>query len=67
VGTVVVVWLDVLISQTTERYNTVIGVIFVLTVLFSPTGILGVLETVRHQSSFKFINRIFPEKKPQQE
>lgn len=67
VGTVVAVWLDVLISQTTERYNTVIGLIFVLTVLFSPTGILGVLETVRSQSRLKVIKRIFPERKPQQE
>ena len=47
VGTAIAVWLDVLISQVTERYNTVIGVIFLLVVLFSPTGILGVLDSVR--------------------
>ncbi|MBK5107548.1 MAG: branched-chain amino acid ABC transporter permease [Anaerolineales bacterium] len=47
VGTVVAVWLDVLVSQVTERYNTVIGIIFVLTVLFSPTGILGFLDNLR--------------------
>lgn len=58
VGTVVAVWLDVLISQTTERYNTVIGAIFVLTVLFSPSGILGFLDSLRSQRSFNFLNRI---------
>jgi branched-chain amino acid transport system permease protein len=47
VGTVMAVLLDVLVSQVTERYNTVIGIIFVLTVLFSPTGILGLLENLR--------------------
>lgn len=49
VGTIVAVWLDVLISQVTERYNTVIGIIFVLTVLFSPTGILGLFSTLRRR------------------
>jgi branched-chain amino acid transport system permease protein len=63
VGTVVAVWLDVLISQTTERYNTVIGVIFVLTVLFSPSGILGFLDTFRSQRRFNFINRFLPKAK----
>lgn len=66
IGTIVAVWLDVLISQTTERYNTVIGLIFVLTVLFSPNGILGFLETVRRQKHFQWTNRIFPKKKQQQ-
>jgi branched-chain amino acid transport system permease protein len=47
VGTIVAVLLDVLVSQVTERYNTVIGIIFVLTVLFSPTGILGFLDNLR--------------------
>lgn len=43
VGTVIVVWLDVLISQVTPRYNTIIGIIFLLVVIFSPTGILGLV------------------------
>lgn len=59
VGTFVAVWLDVLISQATERYNTVIGIIFVLTVLFSPTGILGLLDTIRKRKDFAIFNRIF--------
>jgi branched-chain amino acid transport system permease protein len=62
VGTVVAVWLDVLISQVTERYNTVIGIIFVLTVLFSPTGILGLLEMVREQKSLPILRKFFPRK-----
>lgn len=65
VGTVVAVWLDVLISQTTERYNTVIGAIFVLTVLFSPTGILGILDSLRSRQRFDFINRFLPKAKDQ--
>ena len=54
VGTVVAVWLDVLISQVTERYNTVIGIIFVLIVLFSPTGILGFFDHMRKQNRLIF-------------
>jgi branched-chain amino acid transport system permease protein len=46
-GTFLAVWLDVLVSDVTERYNTVIGIIFVLTVLFSPSGVLGLLDTLR--------------------
>jgi len=67
VGTVIAVWLDVLISQSTERYNTVIGIIFILTVLFSPSGILGILDNLRRQKRFRFINRILPQKSRQEE
>lgn len=59
VGTIIAIWLDVLISQATERYNTVIGIIFVLTVLFSPTGILGILDSIRKGEKFKFIYQFF--------
>lgn len=47
VGTVIVVWLDVLVSQITPRYNTVIGIIFLLVVMFSPSGILGIVVARR--------------------
>ncbi len=43
-GTLIAVWLDVLISQMTPRYTTVIGVIFVLVIMIAPNGILGVLD-----------------------
>ena len=66
IGTVVAVWLDVLISQTTERYNTVIGLIFVLTVLFSPTGILGFIESVRNRKDLPWTKRFFPKRKQEQ-
>jgi branched-chain amino acid transport system permease protein len=44
VGAVVAVWLDVIVSQLTPRYNTVIGIIFVLVILVAPNGILGVWQ-----------------------
>lgn len=47
VGTIIAVWIDVITSQVTERYNTVIGIIFLLTVLFSPTGVMGILDEIR--------------------
>ncbi len=69
VGTVVIVWLNVLVSQVTERYNLVIGVIFVLIVLFSPTGILGLVESLRKAENLAFLQRFsgvrdVAEKKP---
>jgi len=63
VGTVAAVWLDVFISQTTERYNSFIGIIFVLTVLFSPEGILGILNTIRKSKKQVFFNHNIPQKK----
>ncbi len=61
VGTVVAVLLDVFISQVTERYNTVIGLIFVLVILFSPNGILGILDVVWNQNKKKLYQRLSPE------
>jgi branched-chain amino acid transport system permease protein len=63
VGTVIAVWLDVLISQVTERYNLVVGIIFLLIVLFSPTGVLGMLDSIRKGKKFKSINNFFSPKK----
>jgi branched-chain amino acid transport system permease protein len=68
VGTIVAVWLEVLISQVTERYNTVIGIIFVLTVLFSPTGILGFLDSLRKRKGIPMFRNInMTKKKPKKE
>lgn len=63
IGTFIAVWLDVLISQVTERYNLVIGIIFLLIVLFSPTGILGMLDLIRQGKKLKFISKMFSSKK----
>lgn len=63
IGTFIAVWLDVLISQVTERYNLVIGIIFLLIVLFSPTGILGLLDLIRQGKKLKFITKLFSSKK----
>jgi branched-chain amino acid transport system permease protein len=57
VGAIIVVWLDVLISQVTERYNLVIGVIFVFTVLFAPNGILGYLDSMHRQNRIPILRR----------
>ncbi|MFN2137629.1 MAG: branched-chain amino acid ABC transporter permease, partial [Candidatus Promineifilaceae bacterium] len=57
VGAIVVVWLDVLISQFTERYNLVIGIIFVFTVLFAPNGILGYLDSLRKQNRIPILSK----------
>lgn len=43
-GTFIGVWLEVLISQATPRYNTIIGIVFVVTVLLAPRGILGLID-----------------------
>ncbi|MBE0532330.1 MAG: branched-chain amino acid ABC transporter permease [Rhodospirillales bacterium] len=45
-GAVIAVWLDVIISQLTPRYNTVIGIVFVVVILVAPNGILGVWERI---------------------
>lgn len=45
-GAVIAVWLDVIISQLTPRYNTVIGIVFVVVILLAPNGILGVWERI---------------------
>ncbi|MRR31713.1 branched-chain amino acid ABC transporter permease [bacterium] len=61
VGTIVVVWLDVLVSGITGRFNTIIGIIFVITVLFSPNGLLGLLDAIRKGDKFPKIRKfLFP-------
>jgi branched-chain amino acid transport system permease protein len=46
-GTVIALWLDVVISQLTPRYSTVIGVVFLAVILLAPNGILGFIEEAR--------------------
>jgi branched-chain amino acid transport system permease protein len=59
VGVTLVVWLDVFISSMTDRYNSVIGLIFLLIVLFSPHGILGFFDKSRQGDRFRIIKNIF--------
>src|SRR5690554_6373222 len=47
-GTVIAVWLDVIVSQMTPRYNTVIGIVFLAVVLLAPNGMLGCVDDVRN-------------------
>jgi len=42
-GTTIVVFMEILISQVTERYMIVIGVVFLMVILFAPEGIMGYL------------------------
>ena len=63
VGTTVAVWLDVLISGRTERYNLIIGIIFLFTVLFSPSGLLGLFDAIRKKVKLDFFKKIFERKK----
>ncbi|HEY0790047.1 MAG TPA: branched-chain amino acid ABC transporter permease [Chthoniobacterales bacterium] len=44
VGTVIAVGLDVLVSSMTDRYNAVIGLVFVATVVFFPRGLLSITD-----------------------
>jgi hypothetical protein len=62
VGTIIAFWLDFLISQATERYNTVIGVIFVLTVLFLPGGVLSIADSLGQGATPPFLHRFLSRK-----
>jgi len=64
-GTIIGVWLEVLISQATPRYNTIIGLIFVATVLLAPNGILGLLDKSRIGKKVRSVFGLY-EKTPQE-
>lgn len=49
IGTTVVVVLEIVVSQITPRYMTVIGVVFLLTILFAPDGITGRFKALRRR------------------
>jgi len=58
IGTTIAVWFEVLVSQITMRYNTIIGIVFVLVVLFSPSGILGIANSWWKRKNRKSKNQI---------
>jgi branched-chain amino acid transport system permease protein len=58
VGTVLVISLNDIISRFSERYNLVIGIIFLLIVLFSPTGILGLLDSIKKRGKLNFPHKL---------
>lgn len=47
IGTSIVVLLQTVVSQVTPRYMTVIGLVFLLTILFAPDGITGRFHALR--------------------
>jgi branched-chain amino acid transport system permease protein len=49
VGAVVVRLLPLLLSSYTDRWQTIVGLIFILFVLFAPQGILGFLRRERRR------------------
>lgn len=49
VGAALIIVLENLVSSVTERWSMVLGGIFVLTMIFVPSGLLGKLNTVMHK------------------
>ncbi|TVR85801.1 MAG: branched-chain amino acid ABC transporter permease [Trueperaceae bacterium] len=47
IGTTIVVLLQTVVSQITPRYMTIIGLVFLLTILFAPDGITGRFHALR--------------------
>lgn len=47
-GALVFTWVTNFASSYTDRYNTVIGLTFLLIVLFSPNGLIGLLQALLH-------------------
>ncbi len=47
IGTSIVVLLETVVSQITPRYMTIIGLVFLLTILFAPDGITGRFNALR--------------------
>ncbi len=58
VGTFVAIWLEVLISQYTQRYLLFVGLIFVIVVLFSPQGILGIADLLLRKHAVRLLERL---------
>jgi branched-chain amino acid transport system permease protein len=48
-GTTIVVLLEIVVSQFTERYMTIIGLVFLLTILFAPDGLMGRFMALRQR------------------
>lgn len=46
-GTTIVVFLEIVVNQITDRYMIVIGTIFVLTIIFAPDGLIGRFKYMR--------------------
>lgn len=49
-GTTIVVFLEIVVNQITDRYMIVIGTVFVLTIMFAPDGIIGRFNHLRNRS-----------------
>ena len=47
VGAAVIIGLENIVSSYTERWSMVLGLLFVLTMIFAPEGIVGKLRSLR--------------------
>jgi len=63
VGTVILKTLDVVLSGITERYMLIMGVLFLLVILFARQGIVGTLTKYWNNRLFPSRNRE-PERRP---
>lgn len=49
IGVIIALWFEVTVSRYTDRYLTVMGITFVLIVLFAPNGVMGVFNQIKRR------------------
>ena len=53
IGATALIALQNLVSSYTERWQTVLGITFILIMIFAPEGLLGKLSAIRAKSKLK--------------
>ncbi|MFV0253102.1 MAG: branched-chain amino acid ABC transporter permease [Beutenbergiaceae bacterium] len=49
IGATVVIWIEHVLSTDVERWPTLLGLVFVLVILFAPRGVMGAVSSVRRR------------------